>query len=70
MKQAPNNSQGMKPGDTPKVYFDGVTYDKIHKHLSDINDVITEEDIKNVKTDMSILPLSLQHDFIKRKETF
>ena len=32
-----------------KKYFDLTTYEKIHKHLSDINDTITDEDIRNVK---------------------
>lgn len=70
MKQAAMKSPEINAGDTTKVYFDDVTQDKIHKHLSDINDVITEQDIKNVKTDMSILPLSMQQEFIKRKESF
>ena len=29
--------------------FDTVTYNKIQRHLNDINDVITEEDIRNIK---------------------
>lgn len=32
-------------------FSDVVTKRKISKHLSDITDTITEEDIKNVKTD-------------------
>ena len=32
-------------------FSDVVTKMKISKHLSDITDTITEEDIKNVKTD-------------------
>jgi hypothetical protein len=35
-------------------FLDVVTKRKINKHLSDINDVITEDDIKNVKTDIGI----------------
>lgn len=34
------------------LYADKSTYDKVHRHLSDINDTITEEDIKNVSTDI------------------
>ena len=34
------------------LYADKSTYDKVHRHLSDINDTITEEDIKNVSTDL------------------
>ena len=33
----------------PYSLSDEVTKEKINKHLSDINDVITEEDIANVK---------------------
>ncbi len=32
-----------------KSFIDEVTYNKIHRHLTDINDTITEEDIRNVK---------------------
>lgn len=32
-------------------FSDAVTKRKINKHISDINDTITEEDIRNVKTD-------------------
>ena len=35
-------------------FLDVVTKKKINKHLSDINDKITDEDIKNVKTDIGI----------------
>ncbi len=30
-------------------YKDEVTYNKIRRHLTDINDIISEEDIRNVK---------------------
>lgn len=32
-------------------FLDTVTRKKINKHFTDITDTITEEDIKNVKTD-------------------
>ncbi|MBC7510771.1 MAG: hypothetical protein H7320_18810 [Ferruginibacter sp.] len=32
-------------------FSDAVTKRKINKHISDITDTITEEDIRNVKTD-------------------
>jgi hypothetical protein len=32
-------------------FEDAITYEKVHRHLRDINDTITEEDIKNVRTD-------------------
>ena len=34
-----------------ETFEDKKTDNKIRKHLTDINDVITEEDIKNVRTD-------------------
>ncbi len=37
----------------PKEFFDEVTQNKIDRHLHDINDTISEEDIKNIKTDIS-----------------
>jgi hypothetical protein len=32
-----------------KSYKDEATYNKIHRHLTDINDIISEEDIRNIK---------------------
>jgi len=37
-----------------KKFKDEVTKNKINNHLSDINSKITEDDIKNVKTDIGI----------------
>ncbi|CAN5830130.1 hypothetical protein BH11BAC4_BH11BAC4_26910 [soil metagenome] len=31
------------------VFHDNVTKSKIYRHLNDINDVISEEDIRNIK---------------------
>ena len=50
MKQTVNTPSGYRP-----AHFDQATQEKIHKHLSDPNDVITEQDIMNIKTDESIL---------------
>ncbi len=36
------------------LYADKDTYDKVHRHLRDINDTISEEDIKNVSTDIVV----------------
>ncbi|CAN5320023.1 hypothetical protein BH09BAC2_BH09BAC2_06650 [soil metagenome] len=33
------------------VPFDEATKQKVNKHLTDIDDVITEEDMKNINTD-------------------
>ncbi len=35
------------------LFEDAITYEKVHRHLRDINDTITEEDIKNVRTDIA-----------------
>ena len=37
-----------------KSFEDIATHDKIQRHLSDINDTISEEDIKNVRTDIGL----------------
>ena len=57
MKQTGNSAQTNIPT-TAEVFFDFATREKIHKHLSDINDIITEEDIRNIKTDMTLIQLS------------
>jgi hypothetical protein len=36
------------------LYADKGTYDKVHRHLTDITDTITEEDIRNVSTDIVV----------------
>lgn len=36
------------------LLVDTSTKEKIRKHLSDVNDVITEDDIKNIRTDIFI----------------
>ena len=35
------------PGNSADIYADANTRDRIHKHISDRNDVITDDDIKN-----------------------
>lgn len=35
------------------VFRDDITRNKVKKHMSDINDKITDEDIRNVKTDVT-----------------
>ncbi len=51
MQETITNSETNKPLDSIAA-FDIQTKDRIRKHLSDINDVITEEDIKNIRTDI------------------
>ena len=40
---------------SPTLYADKDTYDKVHRHLTDINDTISEEDIKNISTDIVVI---------------
>ncbi|MBS1741660.1 MAG: hypothetical protein JST81_01385 [Bacteroidetes bacterium] len=49
-----NFNKGPKPlinWTAMKSYKDEGTYNKIRRHLEDINDTITEEDIRNIKID-------------------
>jgi len=49
-----NKGNGSLPGQevsTKDLFSDEKTDHKIRQHISDINDVISEQDIKNVKTD-------------------
>ena len=43
------NYQGNGNGAKSYVFFDEATKRKIRRHIYDINDVITEKDIKNAK---------------------
>ncbi len=36
-----------------ETYVDTVTQNKIHKHLTDINDIILAQDILNINTNIS-----------------
>ncbi len=38
---------------THQIFKDESTHEKIHRHLSDINDQITDQDILNIKTEMT-----------------
>ena len=62
----PDNEQS-----EPYSFSDEGTKRKIKKHLSDINDVITEQDIANVKVpgeDKPLPPHFTDHDFEKQKK--
>lgn len=37
-----------------QAFTDQLTKEKIHRHLNDINDVITEEDIRNIDTSITL----------------
>ena len=40
------------PKATSRAIFDSTTYNKIQRHLTDPNDVITDEDIRNIRIDV------------------
>jgi hypothetical protein len=44
-----SNYQGIEAGLKPYIFSDEVTKRKIRRHIRDINDVITDKDIKNAK---------------------
>lgn len=54
---------------THQIFKDETTHKKVHKHLSDIDDQITDQDILNIKTEMTP---ATQAEFEKsaRKEGF
>jgi|GEM_PF-1868351 len=54
---------------SPTLYADKETYDKVHRHLTDINDTISEEDIKNVSTDIVVKKINeaTRHDDAAKK---
>ena len=50
-----------------EIFSDVVTKRKISKHISDINDTISEDDIKNVKTNFgNITSLEVYHLEMKK----
>lgn len=46
-KHESNESEG-----SPETYKDEITQNKIHKHLTDANDTISEKDIQNIGTNI------------------
>lgn len=50
--QEPNRS--VLQQDASRLFYDEITKEKIQRHLTDINDVITEEDIRNIDTAITI----------------
>ncbi len=48
-----NNTQTTPVKNHYKFFYDEVTKRKIERHLSDINDTISDEDIMNVITDIT-----------------
>ncbi len=46
--------QTMPDGLNVEIFSDAVTKEKIHKHLLNPLDIISEQDIINIKTEMSV----------------
>ncbi|MDB5203908.1 MAG: hypothetical protein JWQ27_3317 [Ferruginibacter sp.] len=53
----PNQAKNLTDQDAQitEIFTDDDTHRKIQEHLSNPNDTITEEDIKNIKTDMTLV---------------
>lgn len=47
--------------DASRLFYDEITKEKIQRHLTDINDVITEEDIQNIDTSITIKQRKSKH---------
>jgi hypothetical protein len=46
-------NQSIKGYQAASLYYDEATKSKIQRHLTDINDRITEEDIRNIDTNIT-----------------
>ena len=53
MEENKKNKQQGSPDNEPDELTEGTTKNKIDRHLHDINDTISEKDIKNINTDIS-----------------
>jgi hypothetical protein len=49
MRNLPNKAGILDTLSPLRSYRDEITHEKIHRHLTDINDTITEEDIRNIQ---------------------
>jgi hypothetical protein len=64
MKRSTNDSQGRT-----KTKKQQTLKEKIHKHISDKNDVITDQDIRDVKIeDINEVPLRQEEEIEKKEE--
>lgn len=69
MENIPINKQTFNNGlKLPKNVSDADTRDKIHKHLMDINDIITDEDIRRVKIDIPASSPAIKHSSKKNRK--
>ncbi len=68
MDNEPKKSQTENRDAQPYSFSDIATKNKIKKHLSDINDVITEEDIANAKVPGEEDPITPGDDKEKKSE--
>lgn len=54
MENKETGSDPKKESTNEELFSDERTDEKMHRHIADINDVITEQDIRNVKTDFNM----------------
>ena len=69
MQNSPETNKKKELEHTHQIFKDDVTDAKVQKHLADEADIITAEDISNIKTEMSP---ATEEDFKKaaRREGF
>ncbi len=70
MDNHPIKNQSENDEAQPYSFSDEATKDKIKKHIYDINDVITEQDIANVKVpgEEEPLPAHISEEFDEKKD--
>ncbi|MGK2862517.1 MAG: hypothetical protein ACSLE0_11315 [Chitinophagaceae bacterium] len=68
MDNEPKKNQTENRDAQPYSFSDIATKNKIKKHLSDINDVITEEDIANAKVPGEEDPITPPGDYKEKSE--
>jgi hypothetical protein len=64
-----NKSENATKLEIHQIFKDETTLEKVHKHLSDINDQITDQDIINIKTEMTFAT-QLEFERSARNEGF
>lgn len=54
MINKPIDPDSLENDPKPERFFDEKTENKVHQHLSDASDLISDEDIKEVRTDVGV----------------
>lgn len=66
MEQNKKSQPGLPDNDS-REFSDDITKSKIDRHLHDIKDEISEEDIKNISTDISSTATARREEEIKKQ---